>query len=146
MNPQEDILIFDTNIWVFGLRKHLQKTDCIELLNHLDLLLVIVPGQIVKELHRNLNDAEARAFFQLTRLLLGVEIQYTEAQPELVARYQTAGCKKGDAIIAAQVEANGVKYFVSENRHFLSEVPGLPFMVITPAEVLAEVKAKLAHE
>ena len=137
MNSSEDILILDTNIWIFGLRPHLQVKDCVELLNNLDALLVIVPRQVIVELHRNLRAAEANEFFRLTRLL-GVEIQYTDAPPELVAKYQTAGCKKGDAVIAAHVEANQVKYLVSQNRHFLSEVVGLPFAVLTPAEVLAE--------
>jgi hypothetical protein len=39
-------------------------------------------------------------------------------------------------VIAAHLEATGIHYFVSENRHFLAELSGLPFLVLSSEEVV----------
>jgi hypothetical protein len=56
---------------------------------------------------------------------------YTPARLELVTQWELRGAKKGDAVIAAHLEANEVRYFISENRHFLAELTDLPFEVLT---------------
>ena len=48
----------------------------------------------------------------------------------------TAGAKKGDAAIAAHLEAANIRYFISENRHFLAELPALPFKVLSSEEAV----------
>ena len=48
------------------------------------------------------------------------------------------GCKLGDAIVAAHVEAMRVEILVSENRHFLEELKGLPFQVLNAEMILEE--------
>jgi len=55
---------------------------------------------------------------------------------ELVRRWQQHGAKKGDAVIAAHLEFAGAGYLISENRHFLAELTGLPFQVITSEEAV----------
>ena len=46
------------------------------------------------------------------------------------------GAKKGDAVIAAHLEAAKIHYFVSENRHFLTELLASPFQVLTSEEAI----------
>jgi hypothetical protein len=43
------------------------------------------------------------------------------------------GCKLGDAAVSAYLEEEGVKTLISENRHFLAEITGLPFRVLSAA-------------
>lgn len=54
-----------------------------------------------------------------------------------VEEYRTRGAKKGDADICAQLSLAGIHWLISENRHFLAEITGLPFTVLTSAEALA---------
>ena len=51
-------------------------------------------------------------------------------------RWEQRGAKKGDAVIAAHLEIAGVRYFISENRHFIAEITNLPFKVLTSEETL----------
>jgi len=67
-----------------------------------------------------------------------VILDWTPPPDYLVTEFRLCGCKKGDAFVAACVAAAGVDYFISENRHFLSEIKNLPFVVLSPAEVLAQ--------
>jgi hypothetical protein len=53
-----------------------------------------------------------------------------------VTHWEQLGAKKGDAVIVAQLEVSGVRFLVLENRHFLSEVEGLPFEVLTSEQAL----------
>jgi hypothetical protein len=55
---------------------------------------------------------------------------YAPAPAELIARWEQEGAKKGDAVIAAHLEAAQIRYFVSENRHFLTELSASPFQVL----------------
>ncbi len=60
-----------------------------------------------------------------------VNWDYAPAPLELVARWEQRGARKGDAVIAAQLEAAGVRYLISENRNFLSDLSNLSFTVLT---------------
>jgi hypothetical protein len=61
---------------------------------------------------------------------------YAPAPLELVARWEDRGAKKGDAVIAAHLESNAVRCFISENRHFLAELSNLPFKVLNSGEAV----------
>lgn len=75
----------------------------------------------------------------LNRYSERVDIQWDKADPLLVEKYQRLGCRLGDAVVAAHLEALEVKAIVSENRHFLSEIQELPFRVLSSSDALLEV-------
>jgi hypothetical protein len=50
--------------------------------------------------------------------------------------YETKGLKPADAFIAAYAEWVGADVLVTENRHFLSCNPDLPFKVLTAEKCL----------
>jgi hypothetical protein len=61
----DDWIIFDTNVWIFGLRRVPHLPACAELLQNLNRLWVALPRQILQELQANLVDDELRALFRL---------------------------------------------------------------------------------
>lgn len=92
------------------------------------------------ELHRNLSRGELRRVFGALETARECRIDYLSGEPVRVTYWEQSGAKKGDAVIVAQLEAAGVRFLVSENRHFLSEVRGLPFEVLTSEQVLQILK------
>ena len=139
MSILDEWIIFDTNIWIFGLRRVRNIPACAQLLEHLDRLRVVLPRQILQELHANLSEDEVSALFRLlSRLPERIKISWDKAKPEIITKYQRLGCKRGDAVVAAHLEELGIKVLVSENRDFLEEVRNLPFRRISAAQALTE--------
>ncbi len=91
---------------------------------------------MVVEVRRSLGDHAMRELYRILRRAREFSVSYEDAIPEMRERYLRLGAKKGDAAICAQLEAAGVRWLVSENRHFLSEMPELPFAVLTAEETL----------
>jgi predicted nucleic acid-binding protein len=91
------------------------------------------------ELRANLSREEVNDLFHLVnRYPDRIDILWNKVELSLIRKYQQLGCKLGDAIIAAHVEAMNVKTLVSENRHFLEEIKGLPFRVLSAKDLLQE--------
>jgi predicted nucleic acid-binding protein len=135
-------LLFDTNVWIFGLRRDEQFSACAELLDHLGWFFIVIPRQVMKELNANLAADEMRDFYRLiNRHSDRIEVNWQPVSSERVRFYEQCGCKKGDAVIAAHAEAVSVKFLVTENRQFLQAIKNLPFEIITPAETLARLKS-----
>ena len=134
---RDELVALDTNEFVFALRRETRHTACETLfLEGLPELRIYMPLQILFELQRNLSQGEMRdALIGLTGAR-SVTWDYALPRPEIVERWQQRGAKKGDAVIAAHLEANGVRYLISENRHFLAELSGLPFTVLNSEEAL----------
>jgi PIN domain. len=131
-----DPVAFDTNVLIMALRRYAEAEAAIELVRvRLRELRVVIPLQVVQELHRNLTHDEET---ELRAILAegDVDWSYLRAGAELISAYESRGAKKGDAIIAAQLEASGVKCLISQNRHFLAEIADLGFDVFTPSQVL----------
>ncbi len=64
-----------------------------------------------------------------------------------IRKYQSLGCKLGDATIAAHLEELEVEVLITENRHFLEELKDLPFRTLSAGEALVELeKAKSKRE
>ena len=135
---RDELVALDTNEFVFALRREARRTACEDLfLKGLPALRIYVPLQILVELQHNLSQDEMRdALIGLTRAR-SVTWDYAPAQPEIVERWQQRGAKKGDAMIVAHLEADGIRYLISENRHFLAELSNLPFTVLTSEQVLS---------
>jgi hypothetical protein len=134
---RDGVTALDTNEFIFGLRDTPDYPACrILLFERLPELTIYVPLQIVIELQRNLSNDEMRGLFLALATARTVRWDYAPAPPLLVRQWEQRGAKKGDAVIAAHLEGAGVRYFVSENRHFLAELPALPFSVLTSAEAI----------
>lgn len=134
---REELVALDTNIFLFALRKEASYTACEALLyDKLSELKVYIPLQVFVELQRNVNNDEMRGLLRALLRARSVSWDYAPAPPELIARWERQGAKKGDAVIAAHLEAANVHYLVSENRHFLIELPMSPFQVISSEEAI----------
>ena len=134
---QDELISLDTNEFIFALRKDASHPACETLLfDKLDELKIHLPLQILLELQHNLTDEEMRRVLLAVMKAKAVTWDYAPAPLELVTRWEQRGAKKGDAVIAAHLEVAGVRYFVSENRHFIAEITDLPFEVLTSEETL----------
>jgi hypothetical protein len=49
---QDEWIVLDTNIWIFGQRRVLGFTECADLLDFLSRLRVVLPRQILQELQQ----------------------------------------------------------------------------------------------
>jgi hypothetical protein len=134
---REGLVALDTNGFIFALRREARRPACETLLLvGVADLQIYVPFQVNLELQRNLSRTEMRDAMRALEGARSVTWDYAQAQPEMVQRWQEYGAKKGDAIIVAQLEAYGVHYLISENRHFLAQLPALPFTVLSSEEAL----------
>src|SRR5437773_4457063 len=135
---RDDLLSLDTNEFIFALHREASHSACETLLfDKLNELQLYVPLQILIELQRNLPDQEMRKVLVALTKAKSVTWDYAPASIERVRQWEQRGAKKGDAVIAAHLEAAGVRYFVSENRHFLAELSDLPFEVLTSEDAVA---------
>ena len=53
MTIRDKPVVLDTNIWIFGLRRHPDLPACAQLLERLGQLQVILPRQLLQELRAN---------------------------------------------------------------------------------------------
>ena len=139
MNIRRDWIVLDTNVWIFGLRKQPGRSACVQVLRNLNRLYVKIPRQILLELRANLMKDEFGELFRLVnRYPDRIDIQWDKVKSLLIRKYEKLGCKLGDAIVATHIEAMRVEILVSENRHFLEELKGLPFQVLNAEMILEE--------
>jgi hypothetical protein len=138
-----DAVAFDTNVYIHGLRRSPGQEACSELMfGFVATLRLYLPIQVQIELRRNLSAQHIRDLFAVLRDVQTIEWAAEAASEELVESYRSRGAKKGDADIAAQLDVAEIRWLVSENRHFLSEIADLPFRVITAAEALAILRSE----
>ncbi len=97
---------------------------------------MVVPLEVWRELTRNLSDRELVEVREIVDSARQIEWNYIVASPRQVKQFEQRGAKKGDAVISAELEVAGVKWLISENRHFLAEINDLPFKVISAEEAL----------
>ena len=146
MSIQDEWIVLDTNIWIFGQRRVPGFTECVELLDFLNQLRVVLPRQVLQELQVNFSESEMSSLFRLlNRLPIPPKIDWQKPAQEIVARYRRMGCKLGDAAVSAHMEELGINILVTENRDFLEELTGLPFRRLKAREVLAELRALNQH-
>ena len=67
MTIRDKPVILDTNIWIFGLRRHPDLPACAQLLERLGQLEVILPRQLLQELRANLSESELKILFHLLK-------------------------------------------------------------------------------
>jgi hypothetical protein len=80
-------------------------------------------------------------FYDLFDAASDVLLDWTPPPEDIVQHYRALGCKRGDAFVAAGIELLGAATFVTNNRHFLREITGFPFRILSPEEALTEIGA-----
>lgn len=134
---RDAIVALDTNEFIFALRKdEAHPASEMLLFDKLSVLSVYLALPIFLELQRNLTGDEVRGALRALNKAKALIWDYSLAPDDAVSRWRQRGARKGDAVIAAHLEAKSVDYFISENRHFLTELTGLPFKVLTAREAL----------
>jgi len=128
----------DTNVFLLGLRKAHSPSE--RLLTYLDRLHLVIPERILRELSANLTPGERDDFYDLFDATSDVLFDWTPPTDDSVQRYRALGCKRGDAFVAAGLQTLGATCFISNNRHFLQGIPGLPFRILAPEAALAEIE------
>ena len=109
-----DLVALDTNEFIIALRNDPPLTaSTILVRDRLSELSVFLPLQVLVELNDNLLNSELNELFPLLKEQ-GAVFDYTPALPALRKRYEQLGAKKGDAVIAAQIDAADVKWLISE--------------------------------
>jgi len=148
MTIRDERLVLDTNVWIFGLRRHPELPACALLLERLSQLQVILPRQVLRELQANFTESELRTLFRLLKEFpKQIVIRWEKTKVETIRKYQNLGCKLGDAAIAANLEEIEVEVLITENRHFLEELKDLPFRRLSASEALTELeKAELQEK
>jgi hypothetical protein len=141
--PAALTVVLDSNVYIFGIAKVMPT--CEALLNVLSKgewesrLRVITPHLVEREVTRNLEPIGLYAPKLFHSILADVPwsgVTYEVPPDELMLKYLELGLAEEDAIIAAFSEWLGVKYLVSENRHFLEELETEAFQVVNAAEFL----------
>jgi predicted nucleic acid-binding protein len=128
-------ICIDSNQFIFGLSgSDPASEDLLRLLPHLD---VVIPRLVLKEVTRNLNQAQIRSLYALLHQAPKTVLIEGSVPPELVQKYVALGLReKADAIIGAFAEWQGATYIISDNRHFLEELQSKAFEVMTADEFL----------
>jgi predicted nucleic acid-binding protein len=125
----------DSNQFIFGLSG--SDVACETLLKLLPRMEVVIPRLIIKEVTRNLNQSQIKAFYSLLNRAPYVSIIDEPVPIDLVRKYVEMGLReKADAVIGAFAEWQGAKYIISDNRHFLIELQTTAFEVMNPEEFL----------
>lgn len=132
-----DRVALDTNEFIYAIRRE-QPDSVILVRERLPLIHLFIPLHVQLELQRNLTPAEMSEFFDLVAGARQLDWGYATVSRESVAQFELLGAKKGDAAICAELHAAGVNWLVSDNRHFLREIDGLPFTVLNAASAVAE--------
>ncbi len=138
--------LIDTNVWIFGLRRDENFPESARVLDEIGSFLVLVPLQVIKELHLNLIDDEMKDFYRLLNKFPDcAEVSWERVPSERVVFCKDRGCRKGDAIIAAYAETLNADLIVSNNRQFLQTVTNLPAEIVTPAQALSRLRSTNAE-
>lgn len=118
----------DTNVLIFGLRKIDPYAEMV-LLN-LFLFDVRISDQVERELWNNFHESELKLFYEQAELLPSFNIIYQNSSEVLMRKYHQIGLKFGDAKIAAFCEEERIDFLITENRHFLNNIPKPAFKIV----------------
>ncbi len=128
-------ICIDSNQFIFGLSGSDVASEM--LLKLLPRLEVVIPRLVLKEVTRNLNQAQVKMLYALLHQAPNVAIVEDPVPAGLVKKYVGLGLReKADAVIGAFAEWQGAKYIISDNRHFLEELQSSAFEVVSAGEFL----------
>lgn len=125
--------VLDSNEFIFGLGEY-RKPSCetfLELIiNKADTHPIRICNTIVEEVKRNLTPEKFKEFLEIITAITKIDPDIL-IPFELGLKYEMKGLKSADSFIAAFTDWSGSDLLVTENRHFLSRRPDLPFKVVT---------------
>jgi hypothetical protein len=131
-------ICIDSSVFIRGITS--DDATVIAVLNSFGPTLTLsIPRLVALEVTRNLRSVEQiRVFYRIFEPVEFASI-IDEVVPHLsVAKYIALGLRaKGDAFIGAFAEWQQVSYLISDNRHFLRQLPTDAFQVLDPANFLA---------
>ena len=131
-------LVIDSNeyIFAFGPARADASLKLLEkLLETRASHIVRIPRTIIAEVKRNIHPAQVLEFMAFINAFTIIDEDFF-VPFEIGVRYEAMGLKEADALIAAYAEWVGADVLVTENRHFLSRNPNLPFKVLTAEKCL----------
>ena len=135
----DTLVSFDSNILILAIRSDPEHPDAeFLLLERVALLTLYVPLQVTVEVHRNLDSPAIHRLHDILSAARAIDWGFQRADADQISYWESKAAKKGDAVIASQIETAGVEVLVTDNRHFLGQIPDLPFRVLTAAEALRE--------
>ncbi len=136
-------ICIDSNQFIFGISGTDPASENLMLL--LPNLDVVIPRLVIKEVIRNLDDIQTKLLYALLGKAPHVKIIDEPVPLTLVKKYIDSGLpEKADAFIGAFAEWQGVKYLISDNRHFLSEIVGAAFEVLRPEAFIYQYRQTIA--
>jgi predicted nucleic acid-binding protein len=126
VNPP--IISLDTNVFIFGFRN--LNPASVNILQNLFQFEVEISFQVERELRKNMTEREFRQFYDLIGPLPTVRVIYHPPDDQILSHYRELGLKTGDAYIAAFCEQESIDILISENRHFLGQLPQRSFQIV----------------
>ncbi len=131
-------LVVDSNeyIFAFGPANAPASLKLLEvLIDEREAHTLRIPRTIVEEVKRNLSSDAFREFISFINELTTIDEDFL-VPFEIAFKYERKGFKTADAFIAAYAEWVGADALVTENRHFLTHNPDLPFKILTADKCL----------
>jgi len=139
------LLVLDSNEYIFGFGAS-KKPASVKLLDFFAgssaVCMIRVPRLIIEEVRQRLSREEFKEFITFIADVTTIDEDFI-VPFELGSKYESMGLKPADAFIAAYTEWVGADTLVTENRHFLSRNPNLPFKVLNAESCLKFIAASL---
>ncbi|OGX05700.1 MAG: hypothetical protein A3G87_04970 [Omnitrophica bacterium RIFCSPLOWO2_12_FULL_50_11] len=136
-------LVLDSNeyLFAFGFAKKPASIVLMDLIVTRQALLTIrIPRLIIEEIRRNLPGDIFREVIAFIQRLTHIDEDFL-IPFELGSKYELAGLKSADALIAAYAKWVRADWPVTENRHFLSRHKTLPFRVLTAEQCVKFIRS-----
>jgi len=132
------LLVVDSNVYIFGfglVKVPACKALIYEVIAKQQSVTLRIPRTIVEEVRLHLAPEDFSTFIRVIGTLTAIDEDFL-VPFDLGSKYESRGFKPADSFIAAYAEWVGADALVTENRHFLSKNPGLPFKVLTADKCL----------
>lgn len=131
-----DLVALDTNEFIFAVhRDPIRPSSSLLVSQRLAEMEILVPLQVLVELHHNLSAADLKEVFTILNAA-NAQFDFSTAPKDIAVQFRMQGARESDAQLAAQLYSSGVRWLISENRHFLTEIPSLPFNVVSAESAL----------
>lgn len=132
------LLVIDSNVYIFGfgfVKVQACNNLILTIIEKYNLHTLRISRRIVEEVRSHLSPEDFVKFIKVINILTKIDEDFV-VPFEIAIKYEAKGLKPADAFIAAYAEWVGADVLVTENRHFLSCNPDLPFKVLTAEKCL----------
>ena len=132
-------LVLDTNKFIFGitgLPNHPSAVLLDTIVERASQINIHIPRTIFNEVRKNLRPSFFNEFITFINTL-SINVDEDFIVPfEISVKYEMMGLKPANTLIASYTELMDAAALISENRHFLSRQPNLPFKVMSASQCL----------